>query len=102
MMARLWRGSAANEKANDYVEHLQGVVFPELSQIDGYRGAYLLRRQLNDGVEFAVLTLWESMDAISKFAGAEAEVAVVAPAAQALLRAFDSTVTHFEIVLTPK
>lgn len=100
MIARLWRGFAAREKANDYVEHFQHAVLPELIQIDGYRGAYVLRRNLNDGVEFTVMTLWESMDAIRQFAGENAETAVVAPAAQALLRAFDATVTHYEIVLS--
>jgi heme-degrading monooxygenase HmoA len=99
MIARLWRGSAAREKANDYLEHLQQNVFPELGQIDGYCGAYLLRRDLNDGVEFTVLTLWETMDAIRKFAGQDAERAVVAPAAQALLRDFDSTAAHYEVAL---
>jgi len=99
MIARVWRGSAANDKANDYAEHLQRAVFPELCRIDGYRGAYVLRRGLDDGVEFTVLTLWESMDAIRQFAGEDAETAVVAPAAQAILRAFDSTVTHYEVVL---
>jgi len=100
MIARLWRASAASDKANDYVEHLQRAVLPELSRIDGYRGAHLLRREVDDGVEFAVLTLWESMEAIRKFAGEQAETAVVAPAAQAVLRSFDSTVTHYEIVLS--
>jgi heme-degrading monooxygenase HmoA len=102
MIARLWRGSATSEKANDYVAHVQHAVLPELNQIDGYRGIYVLRRELDDGVEFTVLTLWESMDAIRQFAGANVETAVVAPAAQALLRAFDSTVTHYEIVLNPE
>ncbi len=99
MIARVWRGIAVPEKANTYVEHLQQTVLPELYQIDGFRGAYVLRRELNKGVEFTVQTLWESMDAISKFAGENAEAAVVAPAARPLFREFDSTVTHYQIVL---
>jgi len=99
MIARLWRAFAARERANDYVEHFQRSVFPELIHIDGYRGAYVMQRDLNDGVEIMVMTLWESMDAIRKFAGKNAEAAVVEPAAQALLRAYDATVTHYEIAL---
>jgi len=102
MIARLWRAFAAHERANDYVEHFQQSVFPELIHIDGYRGAYVMQRDLNDGVEIMVMTLWESMDAIRQFAGANAETAVVAPAAQALLRAFDATVTYYEIALNPE
>jgi heme-degrading monooxygenase HmoA len=99
MIARIWRGIAVTEKAKNYIEHLQRSVLPELYQIDGFRGAYVLRRDLDAGVEFTVQTLWESMDAIRKFAGEKAEAAVVAPAAQPLFRKYDSTATHYEIVL---
>ena len=67
--------------------------------MQGYHGAYLLRRNLDDGIEFSVLTLWESMDAIRRFAGENTETAVIAPEAEALLRAFDTTATHYEIVI---
>jgi heme-degrading monooxygenase HmoA len=100
MIARIFRGSALPEKANDYVEHLQMSVLPELRQIDGFQGVYLMRQDSAEAVEFIVLTLWESMDAIHKFAGENAEVAVVAPAAQAMFREYDSTVKHFEVALS--
>jgi heme-degrading monooxygenase HmoA len=99
MIARMWRGSAIRERADDYVKHLQKFVVPELCQIDGFRGIYLLRRNSSDDVEFLVLTFWESMEAIHKFAGENPEVAVVAPAARVLFREYDAEVKHFEIVL---
>ena len=99
MIARIWRGSTLPTKANDYVRHLQMSVLPELRQINGFQGVYLMRRDSSEAVEFIVLTLWESMDAIRKFAGENAEVAVVASAAQVLFREYDSTVKHFEVVL---
>jgi heme-degrading monooxygenase HmoA len=95
----MWRGVAIQERANDYIKHLQQSVFPALHQIDGFKEVYLLRRNSSDGVEFVVLTLWESMDAIRKFAGENPEVAVVAPTARALFREYDAEVKHFEIVL---
>ena len=101
MIARMWRGSAIPEKANDYEEHLQRSVLPELHRIDGFRGVYLLRQDLPDEVEFVVLTLWESMEAIRKFAGENPEAAVVAPAAQILFREYDLMVKHYEIVVHP-
>jgi heme-degrading monooxygenase HmoA len=58
-----------------------------------------MRRDASEGVEFIVLTFWESLEAISKFAGEDAEVAVIAPAAQPLLREYDPRVKHFEVVL---
>src|SRR5215211_6937904 len=99
MIARVWRGIAAPETAQNYLEHLQRSIFPELAEIAGYRGASVLRRDSEAGVEFTVQTLWESMDAIQQFAGEHVETAVVAPAAQPLFRSYDQTVTHYEIVL---
>jgi heme-degrading monooxygenase HmoA len=95
----MWRGSAIRERADDYVEYLQQSVVPGLRQIGGFRGVYLLRRDSSDDVEFVVLTIWESMDAIRKFAGENPEVAVVAPAARPLFRKYDVEVQHFEMVL---
>jgi heme-degrading monooxygenase HmoA len=81
------------------MKHFQESVYPELRQLDGFREAYILRHKLDDGVELTVLTLWESMDAIRSFAGENVETAVVAPAAQAVLDSFDTTVTHDIVVL---
>src|SRR5687767_883280 len=99
MIARLWKGYATPEKASDYLEHLEETVLPELHTIDGYRGVSVLQRQTAEGIEFIVMTHWDSMAAIHQFAGANAEIAVVEPAARAALYAFDTTVTHFEIVM---
>jgi len=99
MIARVWRGLALRERVGDYLDHLQKTVFPELDQIDGYRGAYVLRQDLPDSVEITVQTLWESLDAIRKFAGPDITAAVVAPAARPLFRSFGVTVTHYEIAL---
>lgn len=99
MIARIWRGSALLEKAEEYEKHFEMSVLLELRQIDGFRGVYLMRRDSSEVVEFVVVTLWESMDAIRKFAGENAEVAVVAPAAGPLFQEYDSTVKHLEVVL---
>jgi hypothetical protein len=52
-------------------------------------------------IEFLVLTLWESMEAIRAFAGDQPELAVVEPEARAALVRFDSTVAHYEVLAAP-
>ncbi len=69
-----------------------------LNAIDGHRGEYLLRRAVDGAIEFVVLTLWDSMDAVRKFAGVKPEKAVVEPEARAVLTELDESVTHFEVV----
>ena len=92
MIVRAWHATATAEGADAYREHFTRAVLPELQRIDGYQGAYLLRRD-------QVLTLWDSLEAISSFAGANPENAVVEPAAHAALVSYDSTVTHHTVVV---
>ena len=102
MIARMWKGSALPDRAQEYERHLQMSVLPELRQIDGFQGVQLLRQDSSEVVDFVVLTFWESMDAIRKFAGDDAEAAVVALAAQPLFREYDPRVKHFEVVLNTR
>ena len=101
MIGRVWRGHADEDKAGVYEAHFQTEVLQELEHVAGFRGAYLLRHDSADGVEFVTLTLFDSLDAVRGFAGEEYETAVVAPAAQAALRDYDRTVRHYTIVSAP-
>ena len=49
-------------------------------------------------MEFVVMTLWDSMDAVRRFAGAQPDKAVIEPEARAVLTSCDESVTHFEVV----
>ena len=98
MIVRAWKAQALSQNVEAYARHFREAVLPELEEISGHTGAYLLRRDAGTHVELVVLTLWESMDAVKRFAGTPPERAVVEPAAQAVLEKFDETVQHFEIV----
>lgn len=102
MIARTWSGSARPEQADAYVTHLHDLTLPQLASIPGHRGAYVLRRTRAGIVEFTVITLWESLDAIARFAGDDPEVAVVPPAAQALLASYDARAVHWDVALELK
>ncbi len=97
MIARLWRGVAVAGNADAYQRHATTTVFPALREIAGHRGAYLLKRIVGGRTEFLALTLWESIEAIRAFAGAEPETAVVEPEARAVLAEFDDFARHYEI-----
>ena len=99
---RLWKGRAAASKAGEYIRHVSEKVFPRIQSNPGQRGAYLLRRSVDNGIEFLVLTFWASMDAVGRFAGPEPERAVVEPSARAVLSDFDEWVTHYDIVIRTK
>jgi heme-degrading monooxygenase HmoA len=103
MIARSWRATATPDGARRYEEHLHTAVLPELRAVPGFRMAYLMRRADGDGggdsegtVQIHVLTFWESMAAVTSFAGNTPQAAVVDRAAQAILLDFDQTVDHYE------
>jgi len=99
VIARVWKGTARPEHADAYVAHLREKTFPQLSAIAGHRGAYVLRRDRGGIVDFTVITLWESLDAIRAFSGSDPEAAVVPPAAQALLASYDDRAVHWDVPL---
>ena len=99
MIVRTWRGETTASHADHYLQHFNENVLPQLKEIAGYRGAYVLRREPGDRVEFLVMTMWESMAAIRKFAGDKPDQAVVEPEARAVLADFDLTVKHYELVV---
>jgi heme-degrading monooxygenase HmoA len=101
VISRFWRGWTTSDNADAYEELLRAEILPGIHRIDGYKGAYLLRRDVEDGVEFVTLTLWESMDAVRAFAGEDYEVAVVPPEARALLSRFDQRSAHYETIIEP-
>jgi heme-degrading monooxygenase HmoA len=101
MIARIWHGWTTPENAGSYEQLLRAEVLPGIHRVEGYRGAYLLRRGAADEVEFVTLTLFESLDAVRAFAGEDYEAAVVPPAARALLGRFDERSAHYEVVIEP-
>lgn len=96
MIVRRWRASARDERR--YVSHFRRRVLPELRKIRGFKGAMVLRRSIATGVEIEVLTLWDSMAAIRRFAGRDAEKAVVEAEARAALERFERRVRHYRAV----
>jgi heme-degrading monooxygenase HmoA len=98
MIARHWRGLVKRDRAAAYVEHLQSETLPQLVQLAGFHDAKVLRRDLPQGVEFVVLTVWESLDSIRAFAGNDVESAVIPPKARDMMIEYDPRARHFEVV----
>jgi heme-degrading monooxygenase HmoA len=102
MIGRMWRGYTTRENAAAYAHLLETEVFPGIASIAGTRGAYLMRREVPEGVEFVTLTLFDSLDAVRAFAGPDYEKAVIHGEAARLLSRYDERSVHFEVVLGPE
>jgi heme-degrading monooxygenase HmoA len=99
MILRSWSAVATPAGADAYVAYARGALLPALGRLEGCRGALVLTRREGDTTKVTVLTLWDSMAAIQRFAGADVTAAVVEPEAQALLTRFDARVEHFDVLV---
>jgi heme-degrading monooxygenase HmoA len=97
MIARIWRGLTAADRADAYVEYFNDTGLKDFSSTPGNRGVYVIRRTIGDRCEFQIISLWDSMDAIQKFAGADAERSRYYPEDEQFLLEMEPLVRHFEV-----
>jgi heme-degrading monooxygenase HmoA len=98
VISRQWRGLAHPDQAKSYVKHLRTKTLPALRKLPGFVSASILSRRLGNGIEFLIITEWESLDAIARFAGADLEAAVVPAEAAAMMIEYDQRVRHFVVI----
>jgi len=98
MIARVWHGYTKPEHADAYEAMLKPELLPGVSKVKGYRGSYLLRRNLGNEVEFITIMLWDSIDAIRSAAGhADYETAIIPEERRKYLAHYDAKSAHYEV-----
>ena len=97
MIARVWHGYTKPEHADAYESMLKPELLPGISKVKGYKGSYLLRRNLGGEVEFITIMLWDSIDAIRAVAGADYETAVIPEERRQYLARHDPKSAHYEV-----
>jgi len=85
--------------ADAYSAYFDKTLLPQLRELDGFSGAFLLARDDGGLVELTAHTIWDSLDAIRAFAGDDITTAVVEPEALAVLQHSDPTVVHRNVLL---
>jgi hypothetical protein len=97
MIARHWRGWTEIDSADAYENLLRDKMLPGLKALEGYRGGYVLRSDGPLEVEFVVVNLFDSIDAVKRFAGEDYAVAVFEPEAKNLLSRIEPIAMHYEV-----
>ena len=101
MIARLWHGSTKPEDADAYEALLKPELLPGISKVPGFMGSYFLKRDLGGEVEFITILLWESLEALKRFAGEDYEISIVPEERRQYLLKHDAKAAHFEVISHP-
>jgi heme-degrading monooxygenase HmoA len=101
VIARVWQGVVPREKADAYGEYLAesdcGV--RDYRETPGNRGVSLFRRVHGDRVQFLLVSLWDSREAIEAYAGADIDQARYFPFDRECLLDPDPAVAHYEVMV---
>ena len=94
---RVWHGEVSIEKADEYEKFMVERAAPDYASVDGLLNLYFQRRDESTKTHFLLVTIWDSMDSIKKFAGAEPELAKYYPEDDGYLLSKERQVSMYEI-----
>ncbi len=98
-MARIWSGRTPESKAEIYLSYLKKTGVKEYRSTKGNRGVYILRRTIDRNAEFTLISLWDSMEAIRRFSGPDADKAVYYPEDKDFLLELEPKVSHHQVMV---
>ena len=99
MIARTWHGRVPAAKADAYFDYLLRTGLNDYQATPGNRGVLVLRRIDGDVAHFTLTSFWDSMDAISGFAGEPLDAARYYPEDDEYLLEREPFVTHHEVLM---
>lgn len=95
-VVRMWTGVVRTEDRDVYAQYVERTGMAEYRTTPGNLDAWLLTRDLGDGrTEITTVSRWESLEAITRFAGAELDLAVYYPEDDRYLLERDERVRHY-------
>jgi heme-degrading monooxygenase HmoA len=97
MIARTWRGATREQDAEAYLRYLEETGLRAYRATPGNLGVLALRRVRDGRAEFLLLSLWESAEAIRRFAGEDVERAVFYPEDDRFLIDREDRVCHYDV-----
>ncbi len=71
MIVRSWAGRTALKDGDAYERFMIERAAPDYASVEGLKARYFTRRDEGDEAHFLLITIWDSMDAVEAFAGAD-------------------------------
>jgi len=96
-MMRLWHGKVAIEKADEYEKFMTTRAVPDYSSVEGLLKLYFQRKNENTVAHFLLVTIWDSLESVKKFAGDNPEIAKYYPEDDDFLLEKEKHVSMYEV-----
>ena len=85
MILRTWHGRTRLEDADSYERFMRERAAPDYGSVPGLVRAVFTRRDEEQAAHFLLVTVWDSMDSVRKFAGGDPARAKYYPEDEAFL-----------------
>ncbi len=94
---RLWHGEVAIGQADEYEQFMIERAVPDYASVDGLMNLYFQRKNEPTKARFLLVTIWDSLESIKKFAGAEPELAKYYPQDDDFLLSKEKHVSMYDV-----
>jgi heme-degrading monooxygenase HmoA len=99
MLVRKWVGTIRAKDRDEYIHYLQHAGVRDYQNTAGNADAEILLRSIGEqAYEVTVLTWWESLEAIGRFAGENVDEARYYPEDERFLLSRPRIVEHYELI----
>ncbi len=97
MIVRMWHGRVDASKSDEYAEFMKQRAAPDYRSVDGLQKLLFLRKNEKDVAHFLLVTYWDSMESVKKFAGEQPEKAKYYPEDDQFLLEKEELSTLYEV-----
>lgn len=97
LIARLWFGKTHKSRAKEYVEYVRETGVKELTSTEGNRGVLVLSRPESEPADIGVISFWQSLRDVERFAGRNVNRAVYYERDSDYLLSQEPELLHYEV-----
>ena len=99
---RQWHGEVALEKADEYEKFMVERAAPDYSSLPGLLHLFFTRKDELEISHFLLVTIWDSVESVKKFAGEDVEIAKYYPEDDAFLLSKEKYTIMYDIFFQKK
>lgn len=99
---RLWHGEVSIENADQYEKFMVERAAPDYGSVDGLIKSYFLRKDDDNIAHFLLVTIWDSIESVKRFAGENPEIAKYYPEDDDLLLKKEQHVSLYSVFYQTK